>query len=68
MINFSKAVLQQERNKTKNQIYTLNRKVTFLEKFMADFPNAELEEAQHFIAFIDHTDFDYSTIIDEMKR
>jgi hypothetical protein len=59
-------ILKQERTKLNNQIFLLNRKIVLLEKFMSDFPDAEIEEAQHFISFIDHTDFNYETIIDKL--
>jgi len=67
MNEVSMTILNQEKDKVKNQIYTLNRKVKLLEWFMSDFPNAEAEEAQAFIAFIDHTHFAYETILDKMK-
>lgn len=67
MNQVSMAILGQERNRIENQIYTLSRKVILLKKFMSDFPNAEITEAQSFIAFIDHTDFPYEVILDKMK-
>ena len=68
MDNISMAILELERNKIKNQNRRLNRKVTLLEKFMFDFPNADLEETRAYLSFLDHTDFDYETILDEMRR
>lgn len=64
----SMAILEYERIRTKNQISALNRKITLLEKFMSDFPNAEVEKTQGFIAYIDHTDFTYEEILDKMGR
>lgn len=61
------AILEQERNKVKNQISTLNRKITLLEKFKSDFPNAEIEKTQAFIAFVDHSDFTYEEILDNIR-
>lgn len=68
MDNISMAILELERNKTKNQIRKLNRKVTLLEKFMFDFPNADLEETRAYFSFLEHTDFDYETILEEMRK
>jgi hypothetical protein len=68
MNNISMAILELERNKVKKQISLLNRKIVLLEKFMSDFPDAEIRKTQYFISFIDHTDFDYETIIDELKK
>lgn len=68
MDNISMAVLELERNKTKNQIRRLNRKVALLEKFMFDFPNADLEETRAYLSFLEHTDFDYETILDRIRR
>jgi hypothetical protein len=67
MNNISMAILEQERNKVKSQISLLNRKIMLLEKFMSDFPDAEVRKVQYFISFIDHTDFDYETIIDNIS-
>lgn len=64
----SMSILDHERIKVKNQIFELNRKVTLLEKFMSDYPNAKVEKAQAFIAYIDHTDFTYEEILDNMGR
>lgn len=68
MNKISMAILEQERNKIKEQIFTLNRKVTLIEMFMSDFPNVEIEEAQDFIAFVNHTDFTYDAILDVMPK
>lgn len=67
MNEVSMTILKQERDKVKNQIYALNRKVKLLEWFMSDFPNAEVEEVLGFTTFIDHTNFAYETILDKMK-
>jgi len=67
MNEVSMTLLEQERNRAKNQIYILNRKVTLLKKFMSDFPNAEIAKARSFIAFVDHTNFPYKVILDKMN-
>ena len=68
MNQISMAILEQERNRIKNQIYTLNRKVTLLERFMSDFPNSDIEKTRCFISFVNHTDFAYETILDRMIK
>lgn len=68
MNDVSMTLLKQERDRAKNQAYTLNRKAQLLERFMSDFPNAEPEEALGFIAFVDHTNFAYETIRDEVMK
>ena len=67
MNQISMAILEQERNKVKNQISTLNRKIALLENFKSDFPNAEIEKTRAFIAFVDHSDFTYEEILDNMR-
>ena len=66
MHHISMAILELERNKVNSQIRLLNRKIALLEKFMSDFPDVEIKKVQLFISFIDHTDFDYETIIDDI--
>jgi phosphopantetheine adenylyltransferase len=61
------AILKQEKSRTKNQIYELVRRVNLLKKFEFDFPNAEIEEVQAFISFVDHTDLTYKEICDKIK-
>ena len=66
--NISMGILEYERIKVKNQLLELNRKVTLLERFMSDYPNVKVEKAQAFIAYINHTDFTYEEILDNIGR
>lgn len=68
MNKISMETLGYERMNIKIQIFKLKRKVTLLEKFMSDYPNAEVEKAQAFIAYINHTDFTYEEILDNIGR
>lgn len=68
MANLGRAILQKERLKIKEQLFELERRVDFLDKYLNDNAEIDLEEANCFISYLNHTNFDYETIKFQVKN
>lgn len=67
MNELSMAILEQERNIIKNQIFYYNRRKELIEKFMIDFPNSTLEQTKCFISWVNHSELPYEDILDKSQ-
>ena len=63
MNEISNKILNDEREKIVSQIYYLNRKQNLIEKFIINYPNATVNEANGFLAWINHSSLPYSEIV-----
>ena len=60
-------ILKQERDTLCRQIKFLERQKYCITKFLADFPDATSVDVDCFRALVNHSTYDYETILDKLK-
>lgn len=68
MASIGRATLQKEKLTIKDQLFSLERKLDFLNRYLNDNTEISIEEADRFISYLNHTDFDYETIKFQMMK